>query len=95
MKKVFGKTLSPKKILKKIVKKVLKKALPKFMAKAAAKKVPVVGAVVGGIFAIGKLFTGDFAGAGLELSSGVASCVPGVGTAASIGLDVIQIVREI
>ncbi len=65
------------------------------MAKSAAKKVPVVGLLVGGIFAIGKLITGDLAGAGLEISSGAASCVPGVGTAASIGLDVIQITREI
>lgn len=65
------------------------------MAKSAAKKIPVAGLIIGGIFAIGKLFTGDIAGAGLEISSGAASCVPGVGTAASVGLDVVQIVREI
>jgi len=52
-----------------------------------AKKVPGVSLLCGGIFAAGRLWSGDLVGACLEVASGVASCVPGGGTAASIGID--------
>ena len=37
---------------------------------------------------------GDFSGAGLELLSGVASTVPGLGTAASVGLDAALMAKD-
>ena len=39
------------------------------------------------LFAGQRLLKGDFKGAMLEAASGIASTIPGVGTAVSIGLD--------
>ena len=63
------------------------KVLGKSLFKSALKKIPGVGLVAGGIFAAGRALKGDFAGAGLELASGAAGTIPGIGTAASIGID--------
>ena len=79
-----------------IVAKQIAKEIAKITAKNGAKeagkmgvkKIPVAGLIVGGVFAIGRLFTGDIRGAGLELVSGAASTVPGVGTALSLAIDV-------
>ena len=78
-------------VAKQVVKEIAKitaKNGAKEAGKMGAKKIPVAGLFVGGAFAIGKLFTGDIRGAGLELASGAASTVPGVGTAASVAIDV-------
>ena len=63
------------------------KIASKAVAGAAAKKIPILGAGVGALFALGRLMKGDFVGAAGELASGVASVVPGIGTAASLGID--------
>ncbi len=63
------------------------KSLLKTGFKSAVKKIPVLGALAGGLFAIPRLLKGDWTGAGLEVASGAASLVPGVGTATSIGID--------
>ena len=63
-------------------------------AKMALKKVPVAGAIAGSIFGIMKLLEGDAVGASLEFASGAASTMPGAGTAASAGIDVAIIMRE-
>ena len=59
------------------------------------KKIPIIGALAGLGFAGMRAMKGDFTGAGLELASGAASTIPGVGTAASIGLDTVIIGRDI
>ena len=63
------------------------KVLGKSLFKSALKKIPGVGLVAGGVFAASRALKGDFVGAGLELASGAAGTIPGVGTAASIGID--------
>lgn len=83
-----------KKALKKAVKKILVKSLPKFTAKCAAKKIPVAGLIAGGLFGAGKLLCGDWKGACMEVSSGAASTIPGVGTAASVSIDCVELLRE-
>lgn len=52
--------------------------------KTIVKSLPVIGAVGGLAFGASRLLEGDFIGAGLEVTAGVAGIVPGVGTAASI-----------
>ena len=85
-----GKTIL-KKGIKKIGAKVGGKALAKVGAKALGKgllkKIPFVGMGAGLLFAGQRLMAGDFKGAMLEAASGIASTIPGVGTAVSIGLD--------
>ena len=68
--------------------KGLAKIAGKAVGKSLLKKIPVIGALVGGALAIGRLMKGDIVGAGMEAASGLASTVPGVGTAASVGIDV-------
>ena len=52
----------------------------KALGKSALKKIPILGALAGLGFAAGRAFEGDWAGAGMEAASGVASIVPGAGT---------------
>ena len=52
------------------------------------KGLPGVGLVVGGGFALKRALKKDFDGAGWELASGVASCIPGWGTIFSYSVDV-------
>lgn len=63
-------------------------------AKTAIKKVPVIGALAALGFGASRLFKGDPVGAGLEIASGVASIIPGLGTAASLGIDTAIIARD-
>lgn len=91
---------------KQVAKNVAKNA-PKNVAKTAAKvggksvgksllkKIPVVGALAGLAFALSRGLDGDMTGAGLELLSGIASLVPGAGTAASVGIDGLLMARDI
>ena len=59
----------------------------KMGGKSLLKKIPLLGLGAGGIFALQRALSGDFKGAGLELASGAASTLPGLGTAASVGID--------
>jgi hypothetical protein len=59
----------------------------KALLKSGLKKIPGIGLIAGGAFAAGRALKGDWSGAGLELASGAAGTIPGVGTAASIGID--------
>jgi hypothetical protein len=86
--------------------KAAAKAAGKFGAKQAAKlggsaigkslgkKIPLVGLGLGAVFAAQRALQGDFVGAGLELASGAASTVPGVGTVGSIGIDAALAARD-
>lgn len=66
------------------------KGLSKGGAKVAAKKLPFgIGLAISSIFAAQRLFQNppDPAGAALELASGAAAFVPGIGTAGSLAID--------
>jgi len=70
------------------------KAAAKGAGKSLLKKVPVLGALAGIGFAIQRASEGDWTGAGLEAASGLASTIPGIGTAASLGLDAAIAARD-
>jgi hypothetical protein len=59
----------------------------KFLIKTIAKRIPGVGLAIGIFDAVGQAIEGDYGQAGIALASGVASTVPGIGTAISVGLD--------
>ena len=86
VKKIVG-----KKALKAAVKKmIIKKGL-----KTALKKVPLIGAAAGLLFGVEKAISGDFNGAALEATSGLAGTIPGFGTVASLALDTAGVAREV
>jgi hypothetical protein len=57
--------------LKSTIARVARPLVAKAVAKTAIKSIPLVGAVAGGLFAIGRLLQGDVVGAGLEAASGL------------------------
>lgn len=59
-------------------------------ASMIGKRIPGLGLAVGAKDAYDRAQKGDWAGAGLAGLSGLASTIPGVGTAASIGLDALN-----
>jgi len=67
----------------------------KTVLKSALKKIPFVGLVAALSFAAGRAGSGDFVGAGLEVLSGAASTLPGVGTAASVAIDAGLLARDL
>jgi len=60
------------------------------ISKRILKKIPFIGAVIGTVEALGYVLEGNYGQAGMAFGSGVLSTVPGLGTAASIGLDAIN-----
>merc|ERR1712048_1483160 len=87
-----------KKIKKIIVKQIIKvsaKIGAKAAGKSLAKKIPGVGALVGFGYGISEICQGNYAQAGLEMGSGLASTVPGPGTALSCALDAAGASKEI
>ena len=63
--------------------------------KVALTKVPLVGLGCAAVFGVGRLIKGDTLGALGEVTSGAASCIPGVGTAASCGVDALLLARDV
>jgi hypothetical protein len=76
-----------KKAITRAATKIGGKGLGKAVGKGLAKKIPGVGVLAGGAFAAERAMKGDWLGAGGELLSGIASIVPGLGTAVSAGID--------
>lgn len=74
--------------------KAVAKGAAKGLSKSLLKKIPLIGAVAGAAFAINRALEGDFTGAAMELASGVASTIPGVGTAVSVGFDAGLIAKD-
>lgn len=66
----------------------------KTAAKSLIKKIPVLGLIAGAGFAIGRLMDGDVEGAGMEIASGAAALIPGIGTAASVAIDAGLVARD-
>ena len=56
---------------------------------------PLLYAVAGVAFGIERAMKGDWLGAIGEVASGVASTVPGVGTAVSTGIDAALIAKDV
>lgn len=67
----------------------------KALGKSLLKKIPIVGALAGIGFGLQRAMKGDFAGAALELASGAASTIPGLGTAASVAIDAGLVARDV
>lgn len=67
--------------------KAATKSAGKTAAKAILKKIPIIGLIAGGGFALQRMMNGDMEGAALELASGAASMLPGLGTATSVAID--------
>ncbi len=82
------------KINEKVAKKTGAKLGTKAALKVGVKKVPGIGLVFGTVFAGMSAVKGDWTGAGMEFCSGLASCVPGWGTATSFAIDAALIARE-
>lgn len=78
----------------KVASKGVAKVGAKAVGKSLLKKIPGVGLVAGGLFAAQRAMSGDWAGAGLELASGAAGTIPGLGTAASVGIDAALAARD-
>lgn len=70
------------------------KVAGKFGAKSLIKKIPLIGALAGLGFGASRAMDGDWTGAGMEVASGIAGIVPGVGTAASLGIDGALLARD-
>lgn len=66
----------------------------KGLGKTLLKKLPLVGVLAGVGFGLQRLMSGDAAGAALEVASGVAGSVPGIGTGASVGIDAAIAARD-
>ena len=64
------------------------------VGKGIGRFIPGVGAALGAYDAYGRAKQGDWAGAGLSALGGAASLIPGVGTAASIGIAGAQALRD-
>lgn len=62
--------------------------------KGIGRFIPGVGAALGAYDAYGRAKQGDWAGAGLSAAGGLASLIPGVGTAASLGIAGAQALRD-
>ena len=80
---------------KKIAAKTITKTVGKAGAKSLLKKIPFIGLGLGAVFAIDRMRKGDWGGALLELGSGAASMIPGVGTAVSVAADAALIAKDV
>jgi hypothetical protein len=67
----------------------------KALGKSLLKKIPLIGAVAGLGFGAQRALHGDWLGAAGEVASGAASTIPGIGTAASLGIDAALAGRDI
>lgn len=74
--------------------KTLAKLGAKTVGKSLVKKIPIVGLLAGLGFAAYRAAKGDWAGAGMEVASGAAGTIPGIGTAASVGIDLALAKRD-
>lgn len=93
---MFGKAVKGvKSVAKKVGGKFTGKAGAKLLGKSLLKKIPGIGLLAGVGFGLSRALKGDFAGAALELASGAASTIPGLGTAASVAIDAGLAARDI
>ena len=75
--------------------KAVAKGAGKAILKSGLKKIPILGAVAGLGFGAQRALKGDWLGAAGEVASGAAGSIPGLGTAASVGIDAALAARDI
>jgi hypothetical protein len=75
--------------------KAVAKGAGKGLLKSGLKKIPILGAVAGLGFGAQRALAGDWLGAAGEVASGAAGSIPGLGTAASVGIDAALAARDI
>lgn len=75
--------------------KAAAKGAGKAVLKSGLKKIPILGAVAGLGFGAQRALKGDWLGAAGEVASGAAGSIPGLGTAASLGIDAALAARDI
>ena len=78
----------------KIGAEVLVKEGEKGIAKTLGKKIPGVALLIGGYFAWDRFSKGDMDGAKAELESGAVAGLPGIGTVASLTMDLSLLGRD-
>ena len=83
------------KVAEKVGVKAGGKVAKKAAGKSLLKKIPLIGALAGVAFGVDRLIGGDWKGAIGEVASGVASTIPGVGTAVSLAVDAGLAARDI
>ena len=67
----------------------------KAVGKSLLKKIPIIGALAGIGFAISRAAKGDYVGAAMELASGAAAIIPGIGTGVSVAIDAASAARDL
>lgn len=67
----------------------------KSIGKGAGKAVPIIGGAMSAKSAYDRASKGDYVGAGLDVVSGIASFIPGIGTAIAIGADALNAMKDI
>lgn len=75
--------------------KTAAKGAGKALLKSGLKKIPGLGIIAGLGFGAQRALSGDWLGAAGEVASGAAGSIPGIGTAASVGIDTALAARDI
>lgn len=83
--KTIGKTAA--KAIGKTAAKTVGKTAGKAVGKSLLKKIPGLSLGAGCFFAWQRIKDKDYLGAVGEVASGICGCIPGLGTAASVGID--------
>ena len=91
--KTIGKTAA--KTIGKTAAKTVGKTAGKAVGKSLLKKIPGVSLGAGCFFAWKRIKDKDYLGAVGEVASGICGCIPGLGTAASVGIDTALSARDI
>jgi hypothetical protein len=83
------------KTVEKVAGGTIAKTVAKLGLKTVLEDIPIAGAAVGTFFAVKRALGGDWTGAAMEETAGIASTFPGVGTAVSTGLNVTLAGRDL
>lgn len=74
--------------------KVAGKGFLKGASKVVGKAIPGVGLAIGAVDAYDRAKKGDYVGAGIAGTAGLVSLIPGLGWAAGLGLDAVNLARD-
>jgi hypothetical protein len=74
---------------------LLAKGSAKLGGKMLSKFIPGIGLIAGGADAIMRFSEGDYLGAGLAATGGLASLIPGVGGLVAAGFDVVNLAKDL
>jgi hypothetical protein len=71
------------------------KGIGKLFGKNVLKRIPIIGTILGLSFAYSRFKKGDIIGGIIDVASALATMIPGIGTALSIGLDVLNAFMDV